>query len=167
MRFRLNRKRIFVFKEKKILRDNERKREKEGRLFVKRLSQKLSAASRKTGDKANISRHKPKPVITPFHNLPHSNTAHKTRECATVFLHKSNAAIKFQRGGAPVRSRRGQGDGVSPLGSKLSDSLSSHSGSSAATVVTSAGRVSGTISISCVTGSSPSLSGMRRLPIAT
>ena len=77
------------------MRDNERKREKEGRLFVKRLSQKLSAASRKTGDKANISKHKPKPVITPFHNLPHSNTAHKTRECVSIVPHKTNAVIKL------------------------------------------------------------------------
>ena len=33
--------------------------------------------------------------------------------------HKSNAVIKLQWGGAPARSRRGQGDGVSPLGSIL------------------------------------------------
>ena len=98
-------------------------RKKEGRPFAKKARSKLrrkpSAALRKAGGKANISRHKPKPVITRFCNLPHNNTATIPVNVKEKLLHKPNAVIKLPAGGAPPRSRRGQGDGVSPLGSKL------------------------------------------------
>ena len=42
----------------------------------------------------------------------------KNRECVSKATQKPKAVIKLPAGGAPLRSRRGQGDGVSPLGSK-------------------------------------------------